>query len=146
VIADSAGQAVAFNLLLRFVYISGILSTDATASRCGSKVRPALIPDDEVIYMTDNHHGVRAPARVDAFDVLTYFETARTAVLRLAAAARLQAAEQARMLDHLDADRDEVLRAWRIANDVLGAVLNEVETTIGHLGRRAVQTARALDA
>jgi hypothetical protein len=95
--------------------------------------------------MTDNLSGVGAPARVDAFDVLTDFEAASTAVQRIAAAARLHFAEHARMLNDLDAERHEVLRAWRIANDVLGLVLIEVETGLRQLASRAQRTARAVE-
>jgi hypothetical protein len=94
--------------------------------------------------MTDHLRSVRAPVRVDAFDLLSDFDAARTAVQRLAAAARLQATEQARSAAHPGAERAEVLRAWRIANDVLGTVLNEVEITMAHLERRTIEAARIL--
>ena len=95
--------------------------------------------------MTDTHPGVGAPPRVDAFDVLSDFEDTSLAVQRLAAAARLHAAEQRRMADSFDADRADILRAWRVTNDVLGTVLHEVEMTLQRLAVRARMAARAVE-
>lgn len=94
--------------------------------------------------MTDNLSGVGAPMRIDAFNVLCDYEPASTAIRRLAAAARLHVAEHDRMLNDADAEKHDVLQAWRVFNGVLGAVLAEAEFALHRLERRVQATAGAL--
>lgn len=92
---------------------------------------------------TDN--SVRAPVRVNAFDLAYSIDALSAALMRVDAVARLHAGERAHLLGMADVSGGEVLQAWSIAIDLLNSALTEAEAAAQRMSARARTLVLALD-